>query len=98
MSKQATPMTSVTLVTEKIQADWLTDDQGVGEHQTGHRPLHMRQSFCQTQDFSIQCRQSERSNSLLVEKLPLGQLAYWLPPTFKSTGAFTPRYSHKVQM
>lgn len=53
-------MTSIIQWLEKSSGDWLTDDQRVGENQTGHRSLHPRQPLSEIQDFRDQCCQPER--------------------------------------
>lgn len=59
-------MTSITQWLEKSSGDWLTQDQRVGENQTGHRSPHTRQPLSEIQDFRDQCRQPERKAKFLT--------------------------------
>lgn len=63
---KGSPMTSVIQQLEKSGGDWLTDDQRVGENQTGHRSLHTRQSLSEAQDFRYQCHQPKRKAKFLT--------------------------------
>lgn len=65
-------MTSAIQWLEKSMGDWLTDDQRVGENQTGHRSLPMRQLLSEAQDFRDQCCQPERK----VKFLTCGKTAF----------------------
>lgn len=59
-------MTSITPWLEKSSGDWLTENQRVGENQTGHRSLHTRQPLSEIQNFRDQCHPPEPKATFLA--------------------------------